>query len=296
MSRLRENSQPAAGDRLRTFLKDHDGAVAVIFAFATLPMVLLIGGAVDYSRAIGARSNLQQALDAGVLAAAVKGGNPDSGQLARYLNSNMSPGGAATNVTLTRSVATGGAVTFVGDADFSVATNFLKMAGLGAIKLHSHSEATLPAQIVTATFKPTSAQGAYSKDIFIWTKNAAGTVVSRQTVLTYRYNSSNGSKVTTPAIGSWSLTFTVPLYSTFGVGMVVYQDWQKYSGALVNPVELWSDAANASTFMRQSGLCTDAAGATYNWEDGGDGNFVDFVYTMKCATGVAAKTVARLSK
>jgi hypothetical protein len=37
-------------------------------------------------------------------------------------------------------------------------------------------------------------------------------------------------------------------------------------------------------------------GAQYNVEDGGDSDYLDFVYSMKCAVGVAANTVARLSK
>jgi hypothetical protein len=78
--------------------------------------------------------------------------------------------------------------------------------------------------------------------------------------------------------------------------MVVYQDWTNYSGALINPVEMWSDAANASTFVKQTGVCSNSSGAQYNWEDAGDTDFIDFVDTLTCTTGVASNAVVRLTK
>jgi hypothetical protein len=90
------------------------------------------------------------------------------------------------------------------------------------------------------------------------------------------------------------VVFTVPKYSTYGVGMIVYQDLS-YQGGMINPVEMFSDV-NPESFVHQTGKCSDAAGAQFNMEDGGDGNFLDFVYTMKCVTGVAPNTTARLSR
>jgi hypothetical protein len=56
----------------------------------------------------------------------------------------------------------------------------------------------------------------------------------------------------------------------------------------VIPIVLAAGSAN--------GNCSNATGATYNWEDGGDANFQDFVYNMKCTTGVAADSLVRLVK
>src|SRR5450755_752593 len=44
-----------------------EGNVAVIFAFAIIPVLAFIGAAVDYSRANAARSSMQAALDSAVL-------------------------------------------------------------------------------------------------------------------------------------------------------------------------------------------------------------------------------------
>ena len=55
---------------LRGFLKNTGGNAAVTVSVAMVPVLLGVGLAVDYSRALMARSHMQAALDAGTLAAA----------------------------------------------------------------------------------------------------------------------------------------------------------------------------------------------------------------------------------
>jgi Flp pilus assembly protein TadG len=52
---------------LQTFRSAREGNVAVMFAFAMIPMVGLVGAAVDYSRANSAKSAMQAALDSATL-------------------------------------------------------------------------------------------------------------------------------------------------------------------------------------------------------------------------------------
>ncbi|WP_349362184.1 pilus assembly protein TadG-related protein [Methylocystis sp. JR02] len=280
----------ASTSRRSAFAACQRGTVAILFGLALLPVALLVGGAVDYSAAVTKKSRLQEALDKGVLAAAAKG-VADSALLNRYLNANMPVGISAINATLAVSTAANGAVIYASDATFAVQTAFLKIIGMNSINVGAHSEATLPTQIVTATFNAVSAKGAFAKDMFLWTKNASGAVTSKQTVLSYRYGVSGSG--TNPPVGAWTVTFSVPKYSTYGVGMVAYQDLS-YQGGLINPVEFYSDVNSAS--FRKTGNCQDSGGAQYNVEDGGDNDYLDFVYTMKCALGVASNSVARLSK
>lgn len=54
----------------KVFSSDARGETAVTFALTLLPLLLIVGAAVDYSRAVAQRSNLQQATDAAVLALA----------------------------------------------------------------------------------------------------------------------------------------------------------------------------------------------------------------------------------
>ncbi len=63
-------SDPTRGKRsiFRAFQRDEDGAIAIIFALVLLPMLALMGAAIDYSRMVIDRSQAQDALDAAVLA------------------------------------------------------------------------------------------------------------------------------------------------------------------------------------------------------------------------------------
>ncbi|WP_157967726.1 vWA domain-containing protein [Cohaesibacter intestini] len=58
----------------RSFAKDESGAIAIIFALTLIPILLLIGVAIDYSRIALDRSEVQTALDAATLAAVKKVG------------------------------------------------------------------------------------------------------------------------------------------------------------------------------------------------------------------------------
>ena len=51
--------------------RENDGSVAVIFGLAASVLIGLVGGAIDYAKVVSARTHLQSAVDAGVLA----GGN-----------------------------------------------------------------------------------------------------------------------------------------------------------------------------------------------------------------------------
>ena len=65
---------PAVLDTLRSkataFRRNDKGSVGVLFALTTFAVVSLVGGAVDYGRAVTARDQMQNAVDASVLAAA----------------------------------------------------------------------------------------------------------------------------------------------------------------------------------------------------------------------------------
>lgn len=56
---------------LSSLYRENDGAVAVIFGLAASTLIGLVGGAIDYAKVVSARTQLQSAVDAGVLA----GGN-----------------------------------------------------------------------------------------------------------------------------------------------------------------------------------------------------------------------------
>ena len=82
----------ASCSHLRRFVRRNDGNLSVAFALSLVPMITAAGVAVDYSRMSGAKSALQAALDAGVVAAATENNGRTAAELTQtvttFVNSN----------------------------------------------------------------------------------------------------------------------------------------------------------------------------------------------------------------
>jgi Flp pilus assembly protein TadG len=279
-------------DRLRAMARDERGNIALITAFMAVPLVVGGGMMIDYDRVSRVRTRLQASLDAGALASAATGAL--DANLAKTVFTNNF---AATDATVTAlSFGTDAGGDIVGTATASVPTTFTGVVGIQTLQTTVTSTAVpLPKRITSATFKSVSAQGAFSKDVFLFTRDAAGKILTNTTVLLYRYSTANGgTKTYTPSVGV-TKTISVGAYETYGVGLVIYQDLT-YTGKLTNAVTKYSDAADASTWIHKSGTCDAPNGVQYNIEDGGDSNFLDFVYTMTCVVGTSSSDKVRLSQ
>ena len=77
----------------RSFAKDESGAIAIIFAILIIPMLLMIGAAIDYSRIALDRSQTQSAIDAAALAMVKKIALLDNSKIEAmvrdYINANI---------------------------------------------------------------------------------------------------------------------------------------------------------------------------------------------------------------
>ena len=63
---------------LRSFAKNKNGAIAIIFALAAIPIILSIGAAIDFARVYVAKAQLGEALDKAALAVAVSTNKTDA--------------------------------------------------------------------------------------------------------------------------------------------------------------------------------------------------------------------------
>jgi len=76
------------------FVKDQRGNVAILFAFSAVPLIGLLGGAVDVTRHQRYKVDIQNAMDAGAVALARQGAKNDS-QADKFVNdfiTTMVPG------------------------------------------------------------------------------------------------------------------------------------------------------------------------------------------------------------
>ena len=62
--------RPTICDRLPRFSRDESGTVAILFSLTAVVVLAMVGGAIDYGRAVHARYQMQEAVDSAVLAAA----------------------------------------------------------------------------------------------------------------------------------------------------------------------------------------------------------------------------------
>lgn len=144
-------------ERLGDLRRDTTGNIAIIAALGAIPMILAIGIAVDYTRAASARSDLQEAMDAAVLAGARDG----TAGWATVANAMFTSSLSTKDFTLaTSSFSQDASGNYVGTANGTVKTTF---AGLVAVQ-------TLP---VSAT--ATAAVKAASDKVCILLLNTSAT-------------------------------------------------------------------------------------------------------------------------
>jgi len=122
------------------FLACSHGSVLPLFTLSLVPIVGLVGAAVDYSRANNIRSGLRGALDSALLAGARDGSTNWADVVANFFNSNLQLKGgtiSSANFSLTADRAYAGAVSAV------VPTNFLGLFGINSINVDVSATATV---------------------------------------------------------------------------------------------------------------------------------------------------------
>lgn len=131
MSQLKTDKKCHAG-----FLRDERGQVAIIFGLAVTPMALLIGSALDISRATAAKEQIQRAADASVLAALSMPADATAAERKARgestFASNFKAGATTPDVT-----ATDTSVTL--KATYSMRTSFLQIAQIETLAIYGES-------------------------------------------------------------------------------------------------------------------------------------------------------------
>jgi hypothetical protein len=118
---------------VRRFFSDTEASLAPMFAMALVPLVGLVGAAVDYSRANGAKSAMQSALDAAVLTAAAEGGSNWLNRAQASFSSNFAARTRAADVQTPKFSAEQVGDVYRGDVTGSVRTMFLGVVGVHQI-------------------------------------------------------------------------------------------------------------------------------------------------------------------
>lgn len=125
---------------LKSFARDRRGGVALLFAFAAIPLLASVGAAIDYSRAIASKSAMQGALDSTALMLAKQLAAGSSSLQAEQVFSAIYAHPEVQNVNFTSSVSlAGGATTVDLTASGTVNTSFLKVMGYSTLSIQASS-------------------------------------------------------------------------------------------------------------------------------------------------------------
>src|SRR6185503_1891547 len=128
----------------RFFTRDTDGSLLPVFALSMVPMMGMVGAAIDYSRANDIRSGLQAALDAAVIAGARDSTANWSNVALSVFNASLSNRGASVAAP-TFANAVGGA--YSGSVTATVPASFLTLMGTSSIPIGAQSQAVLSGSI-----------------------------------------------------------------------------------------------------------------------------------------------------
>lgn len=125
------NQAVSLADRFR---RANAGNVAVIFAFAILPIIGFIGAAIDYSRVNNARTAMQTALDSAALMISKDATSLTAAQITSkaqaYFNAlYVHPEVSGINVTAAYTPNSGSGASIVMTGSATMPTTFLKVAG-----------------------------------------------------------------------------------------------------------------------------------------------------------------------
>jgi Flp pilus assembly protein TadG len=123
------------------FARDSRGSVVSIFALSLVPLVGLVGAAVDYSTAVNARTRLQAGLDAALLAGAKDGSTSWADTALNTFNANVK-GGLATAVTPTFQLTSTRA--YAGTVTATVPSSFLRVLGVSGTNVSVSGRVTVP--------------------------------------------------------------------------------------------------------------------------------------------------------
>ncbi|MBL4758685.1 MAG: Tad domain-containing protein [Rhizobiales bacterium] len=122
---------------IRDYFQSQNGNVALVFALLFTPILVAVGGGIDYANASRVRSNLQEIIDASVLAGAVSLSDPNEAETKanNFYDSHEKLVQATANFNIV-----GGDI--YGTASGSMPTSFLGIIGINSIAINVEASAT----------------------------------------------------------------------------------------------------------------------------------------------------------
>ncbi|MCW2306436.1 TadE/TadG family type IV pilus assembly protein [Rhodobium gokarnense] len=171
------------GSALSRFSRSQSGSIAVIFALVLVPILALIGLAVEYTLAWKMKSDMQIAADSAALAATVADVGLDEAAASRIFQQNTGEGSL---VSYSRTES-GDGVTVTVTASGASPVFFTRVIGADAFDVGVTSTAFAPKKLSSARFFPISANGWYNKVVKLMVRRKGETEDEELAEIRYNY-------------------------------------------------------------------------------------------------------------
>jgi Flp pilus assembly protein TadG len=191
LTRIRQALQKSRSE----FTRNSKGSVVSTFALSMVPIVGLVGAAVDYSAANNARTSLQISLDAALIAGAKDGSANWATTAQNTFNANLNAKGA-TGVSATFQLTSTRA--YQGTVTATVPSNFLGVLGVSGINIGASGTATVPPS--TGAYYCMMALNRTAQSALQLTGNASITINAPKCVVQVNSSSSRAVETTGNAV------------------------------------------------------------------------------------------------
>ncbi|MGX5800898.1 TadE/TadG family type IV pilus assembly protein [Bradyrhizobium sp. Arg314] len=238
------------------FLACRDGSMMPIMVLMTIPLVTAIGFSVDYTSAVTARSDMQNALDAAIISITTLptttslSDRQTALQQAYVANSGQ---GAATLTGV--NVDTFGTATFTAAASYPMPTNFMQIARINTVQVGVGSSVRKTPALVQTTFKVTKVSGYWGKTMYLYGTKFGDTTAQKLMAITYSYNGYGdpkgyGTTTVSTVNGSTSTTVQTQVCTT---GTLKNLQKNLPSGSVIQTDQYGTTYSCADTFYPANG-------------------------------------------
>ena len=193
----------------RKYLGDRSGNVATIVALSAVPLLGLVGGAIEFQMVVSQRSQMQDALDSATLAVMSRPLAGTAADRRAELERFYSSSGARGSVSVISDADPNSEdATYHTSASQDAQTAMLGIVGIESIPLRVESTVVRPQSLEQVSFVPVSAQGWWNKEISMFGRPVGRTNHVELVRISYAWDqntSSVGGTVTVsqPINGSW---------------------------------------------------------------------------------------------
>lgn len=207
---------------LSRFASDRRGNMATILALISVPLLVAVGLATDYSSASSGRSSMQNALDAAALAAINLPKTTALGQRKKTLDDVYAANGGLGTARIVGDVTVvDGLASLTTEASYNMPTTFMRLAGRTEVVIATTSTVSKHDKLTSAKFKLLAVTGWWDKNVTLFGRKEGETAYKPLVTMNYTYNGLGGVGVGTTTMSKVSGSTSTPVFRISCAGVLV---------------------------------------------------------------------------